>query len=84
MSLFTKILFAEKNYFEFSRFYTVAGKAIGFALEQPLRVVALACSASGILKQFEYKSIKIDRIRIKLIFRTFLTVYFFQFLLFRG
>jgi hypothetical protein len=31
-------------------FYTVAGRAIGFALEQPLHVVALACSASGILK----------------------------------
>ncbi|MDR1480316.1 MAG: hypothetical protein LBJ00_15380 [Planctomycetaceae bacterium] len=31
-------------------FYTVAGKAIGFAPEQPLHVVALACSASGILK----------------------------------
>jgi hypothetical protein len=30
--------------------YTVAGKAIGFAFEQPLHVVALACSASGILK----------------------------------
>jgi hypothetical protein len=30
--------------------YTVAGKAIGFAPEQSLRVVALACSASGILK----------------------------------
>ncbi|MDR1479542.1 MAG: hypothetical protein LBJ00_11440 [Planctomycetaceae bacterium] len=30
--------------------YTVAGKAIGFALEQPLHVIALACSASGILK----------------------------------
>jgi hypothetical protein len=30
--------------------YTVAGKAIGFALEQPLHVVALARSASGILK----------------------------------
>jgi hypothetical protein len=28
--------------------YTVAGKAIGFALEQPLHVAALACSASGI------------------------------------
>jgi hypothetical protein len=24
--------------------YTVAGRAIGFALEQPLHVVALACS----------------------------------------
>jgi hypothetical protein len=35
--------------------YTVVGKAIGFALEQPLHVVALACSASGILKQLEYK-----------------------------
>ncbi|MDR1479557.1 MAG: hypothetical protein LBJ00_11515 [Planctomycetaceae bacterium] len=31
-------------------FYTVAGRAIDFALEQPLRVVAFACSASGILK----------------------------------
>ncbi|MDR1478035.1 MAG: hypothetical protein LBJ00_03750 [Planctomycetaceae bacterium] len=31
-------------------FYTVAGKAIGFAHEQPLHVVVLACSASGILK----------------------------------
>jgi hypothetical protein len=31
-------------------FYTVAGRAIGFALEQPLHVVALACSASRILK----------------------------------
>jgi hypothetical protein len=35
--------------------YTVAGRAIGFALEQPLHVVALACSASGISKQLEYK-----------------------------
>ncbi|MDR1479059.1 MAG: hypothetical protein LBJ00_08960 [Planctomycetaceae bacterium] len=34
--------------------YTVAGRAIGFALEQPCRVVALACSASGILKQLEF------------------------------
>jgi hypothetical protein len=33
--------------------YTVAGKAIGFALEQPLHVVTLACPASGILKQLE-------------------------------
>jgi hypothetical protein len=31
-------------------FYTVAGKAIGFALEQPLHVVALAGSALRILK----------------------------------
>ncbi|MDR1479755.1 MAG: hypothetical protein LBJ00_12550 [Planctomycetaceae bacterium] len=30
--------------------------AIGFALEQPLHVVALACSASGILKQLGYKA----------------------------
>ncbi|MDR1479816.1 MAG: hypothetical protein LBJ00_12860 [Planctomycetaceae bacterium] len=30
--------------------YTVAGKAIGFALEQPLHVVALACPALGIFK----------------------------------
>ncbi|MDR1479458.1 MAG: hypothetical protein LBJ00_11020 [Planctomycetaceae bacterium] len=35
--------------------YTVAGKTIGFALEQPLHVVALACPASGILKQLGYK-----------------------------
>jgi hypothetical protein len=35
-------------------FYTVAGKAIGFAPEQPLQVVAFACSASGISKQLEY------------------------------
>ncbi|MDR1479357.1 MAG: transposase [Planctomycetaceae bacterium] len=30
--------------------YTVAGRAIGFALEQPLHVVTLTCSASGNLK----------------------------------
>ncbi|MDR1477367.1 MAG: hypothetical protein LBJ00_00315 [Planctomycetaceae bacterium] len=29
--------------------------AVGFALEQPLRDATLACSASGILKQLEYK-----------------------------
>jgi hypothetical protein len=34
------------------KFYTVAGRAIGFALEQPLHVVTLACSASGILNSF--------------------------------
>ncbi|MDR1479153.1 MAG: hypothetical protein LBJ00_09440 [Planctomycetaceae bacterium] len=34
--------------------YTAAGKAMGFALEQPLHVVTLACSASGILKQLEH------------------------------
>jgi hypothetical protein len=27
---------------------------MGFALEQPLHVVAIACPALGILKQFEY------------------------------
>jgi hypothetical protein len=43
------VYFALKN-----NFYTVAGRAIGFALEQPLHVVTLACSASGILKQLEY------------------------------
>jgi hypothetical protein len=31
--------------------------AIGFALEQSLHVVTLACSASGILKQLEYKRV---------------------------
>ncbi|MDR1479340.1 MAG: hypothetical protein LBJ00_10405 [Planctomycetaceae bacterium] len=35
--------------------YTVASRTLGFALEQPFHVVALACSASGILKQLEYK-----------------------------
>jgi hypothetical protein len=34
--------------------YTVAGRAIGFALEQPLHVVAFVCSALGISKQLEY------------------------------
>jgi type II restriction enzyme len=34
--------------------YTVAGRAVGFALEQPLHVVTLACSALGILKQLQY------------------------------
>jgi hypothetical protein len=34
--------------------YTVAGKAIGFALEQPLHAVAFACPTAGILKQLEY------------------------------
>ncbi|MDR1478793.1 MAG: hypothetical protein LBJ00_07610 [Planctomycetaceae bacterium] len=38
--------------------YTVAGKAIGFAPEQPLHVVALACPASGILKQLEYINLR--------------------------
>ncbi|MDR1480549.1 MAG: hypothetical protein LBJ00_16580 [Planctomycetaceae bacterium] len=37
--------------------YTVAGRAIGFALEQPFHVVELACSASGIVKQLEYKQL---------------------------
>ncbi|MDR1479721.1 MAG: hypothetical protein LBJ00_12375 [Planctomycetaceae bacterium] len=34
--------------------YTVADKAIGFALEQPLLVVAFTCSVTGILKQIEH------------------------------
>jgi hypothetical protein len=36
--------------------HTVAGRAIGFALEQPLHVVALACPASEILKQLGYNN----------------------------
>ncbi|MDR1478366.1 MAG: hypothetical protein LBJ00_05435 [Planctomycetaceae bacterium] len=36
-------------YFGFHH-YTVAGKAIGFTLKQPLHVVTLACPASEILK----------------------------------
>ncbi|MDR1477783.1 MAG: hypothetical protein LBJ00_02450 [Planctomycetaceae bacterium] len=38
--------------------YTASGKAVGFALEQPLRDVTLACSASGILEQLEYISLR--------------------------
>jgi hypothetical protein len=38
-----------------AKLYAVAGRAIGLALEQPLHVVAIACSAAGILKQLEYK-----------------------------
>jgi hypothetical protein len=34
--------------------------AVGFALEQPLHVVALAYSLCGILKQLEYKKIEVD------------------------
>jgi hypothetical protein len=34
--------------------YTVAGKAIGFALEQTLHVVAIASSASRILKRLQH------------------------------
>jgi hypothetical protein len=32
---------------------------IGFAIEQPLRIVAIVCSASGILKQIECNIFKI-------------------------
>jgi hypothetical protein len=39
-----------------NRLYTVADKAIGFAPEQPLHIVALTCPVSGILKQLEYKN----------------------------
>jgi hypothetical protein len=35
--------------------YTVAGKAVGFALDQPLHVVALLCSALRILKRLQHK-----------------------------
>ncbi|MDR1291384.1 MAG: hypothetical protein LBK06_09285 [Planctomycetaceae bacterium] len=34
--------------------YTEAGKAIGFALEQSLHVVALPCSALRILKRLQH------------------------------
>jgi hypothetical protein len=34
--------------------YTEAGKAIGFALEQPLHIVALPCSALRILKRLQH------------------------------
>jgi hypothetical protein len=40
--------------FMFANFYTEAGKAIGFALEQPLHVVALPCSALQILKRLQH------------------------------
>ncbi|MDR1290407.1 MAG: hypothetical protein LBK06_04315, partial [Planctomycetaceae bacterium] len=35
--------------------YIVAGKAIGFALEQSLHVVALPCSALRILKRLQHR-----------------------------
>jgi hypothetical protein len=38
--------------------YTVAGKAIGFALEQPLHVVTLAYPASGIQNSLGIKDKK--------------------------
>jgi hypothetical protein len=37
--------------------YTVAGKAVGFAHEQPLHVVTLACPAFRILKRLQHISI---------------------------
>ncbi|MDR1291706.1 MAG: hypothetical protein LBK06_10955 [Planctomycetaceae bacterium] len=37
-------------------FYTEAGNAIGFALEQPLHVVALPCSALRILKRLQHSN----------------------------
>ncbi|MDR1290623.1 MAG: hypothetical protein LBK06_05425 [Planctomycetaceae bacterium] len=37
--------------------YTEAGKAIGFALEQPLHVVALPCSALRILKRLQHNKV---------------------------
>ncbi|MDR1478466.1 MAG: hypothetical protein LBJ00_05940 [Planctomycetaceae bacterium] len=38
--------------------YTITNtQALSFALEQPLHVVALVCSASGILKQLEYEGV---------------------------
>jgi hypothetical protein len=49
-----KVFATLRNNIEKVANYTVAGKAIGFAHEQPLHVVALACPASGILKQLEY------------------------------
>ncbi|MDR1479789.1 MAG: hypothetical protein LBJ00_12720 [Planctomycetaceae bacterium] len=39
----------------------LAGKAIGFALEQPLHVVTLACPASGILKLLECNIAKLGK-----------------------
>jgi hypothetical protein len=44
----------KKRVFIFVIIYTVAGKAIGFALEQLLHVVALACPASRILKRLQH------------------------------
>ncbi|MDR1290523.1 MAG: hypothetical protein LBK06_04910, partial [Planctomycetaceae bacterium] len=49
--VFSKIV---KIYSQNSQYYTVAGKAIGFALEQPLHVVALPCSALQILKRLQH------------------------------
>ncbi|MDR1289609.1 MAG: hypothetical protein LBK06_00260 [Planctomycetaceae bacterium] len=47
--------------------YTEAGKAIGFALEQPLHVVALPCSALRILKRLQHTIIFDSRIIIYLL-----------------
>jgi hypothetical protein len=46
------------HFLNYSCNYTEAGKAIGFALEQPLHVVALPCSALRILKHDPYQSWK--------------------------
>ncbi|MDR1290030.1 MAG: DUF1016 N-terminal domain-containing protein [Planctomycetaceae bacterium] len=40
-------------------FYTEAGKAIGFALEQTLRDAALTCSALRILKRLEHTNVSV-------------------------
>jgi hypothetical protein len=39
---------------QLNSYYTVAGKAVGFAHEQPLHVVALVCSAFRILKRLQH------------------------------
>ncbi|MDR1054034.1 MAG: hypothetical protein LBL39_07635 [Planctomycetaceae bacterium] len=45
----------------YSSSYTVAGKAVGFAHEQPLHVVALACSALRISKRLQHIKTKINK-----------------------
>ncbi|MDR1291403.1 MAG: hypothetical protein LBK06_09395 [Planctomycetaceae bacterium] len=47
-------IFREQLSVFLTRRYTAAGRAIGFALEQPLHVVALARSASWILKRLQH------------------------------
>ncbi|MDR1478718.1 MAG: hypothetical protein LBJ00_07225 [Planctomycetaceae bacterium] len=49
-----------KSIYRYGNFSLIIPKlvwAVGFALEQPLRDATLACSASGISKQLEYKTI---------------------------
>ncbi|MDR1479969.1 MAG: hypothetical protein LBJ00_13625 [Planctomycetaceae bacterium] len=65
--------------FSFGKFYTVAGRAIGFAPEQPLYVVALTCSALRILKWLQYTIASIYFFRVFFVVKEILLkIWFFQ------